>query len=85
MFQILIWVKYKNTYKKAAIFFRETKYMTFINISNTNFQAYMYLVMGFHVSMSISLKVDARRSISGNGCLISIIINYFSHFTISFP
>ena len=34
------------------------------------------LVMGIHVSMSIGFKLMARRSISNNGRLISIIINY---------
>ena len=40
MFLISTEVKYTHIYKKAAIFFKETKYMTFINISNTHFKVF---------------------------------------------
>ena len=75
MFQISAQVKYTHIYKKAAIFCRQKKYMTFIIIINTHFLTYTYLVLCIHVPMSSSFKVIARRSISGNGCPISIIFH----------
>ena len=86
MFQISTQVKYTHIYKKAAIFFHETKYMTFIHISSTHFYAYTYLIVGSHVSKSIGFKVVEKRAIFGNDNLISTIIsttNYFSHFMLS--
>ena len=84
MFQISTQVKYTHVFKKAAVVFHETKYTTFIKRRNTYFSAYKYLVMSIHVSMSNSFKVIARRSISGNVCLIDIIFNIFSNFMFSF-
>ena len=55
MFQISTQVEYTHIYKKAAIFLYDTKYMTFINISNTHFQANTYLFMGLHFCESISV------------------------------
>ena len=85
MFHISTQVKYTHIYlKKTAILIHETNYMTFINIRNSTVLSISYLVMSIHVSMSIGFKVIARRFISANGCLISIIISYFSHIMLSF-